>query len=89
MMTLFCVIVGDVGSAFSVHMDKDQSVAELKEAVKVEIEDITSPTRDLQLFLAKKDGAWLSSTDPDVISLRRGTIPKPVEELLDDKLDHW
>ncbi|KAL3661852.1 hypothetical protein V7S43_013146 [Phytophthora oleae] len=88
MVTLFCVIVGVKGDAFSVDIDTNKTVDHMKDAIKTK-KMYQFPADELQLFLAKKDGAWLSSTDPDVISLRRGTIPKPVEELLDDKLDHW
>ncbi|ETO69842.1 hypothetical protein F444_13639, partial [Phytophthora nicotianae P1976] len=46
------------------------------------------PADELQLFLAKKaDGAWLSSKDPDVISMRSGGIPEQVKTLMNVEVD--
>ncbi|KAG3057600.1 hypothetical protein PI124_g12530 [Phytophthora idaei] len=69
MLNIFCAIV-NVGSAFEVKIDGDESVSTLKEAIKKNIQDEAD---DLQLFLAKKDGdACLSLTDPLVRQLREG-----------------
>eukprot|EP00644_Phytophthora_capsici_P015141 jgi/Phyca11/511091/fgenesh2_kg.PHYCAscaffold_75_\ len=54
-MKLFCAIVGVAGSAFSVEVGEDQTVDDLKDAIKVKNDDIKCPARELQLFLAKKD----------------------------------
>ncbi|EGZ11161.1 hypothetical protein PHYSODRAFT_287175 [Phytophthora sojae] len=90
MVKLFCAIVGAAGSAFPVDIDADQSVGDLKKAIKAEktnkLKDIDAG--DLQLFLAKTaDGAWLSSKDPDVISMRSGGIPEQVKTLLNVEMD--
>ncbi|GMF21545.1 unnamed protein product [Phytophthora lilii] len=67
MVKLFCAIVGTKGSVFSVRVDEDDSVDDLKKAIKAEnATTITSDAKDLQLFLAKKDegrGAWLTEAD--------------------------
>ncbi|KAL4116591.1 hypothetical protein PRIC2_012043 [Phytophthora ramorum] len=66
MVKLFCVIDGVAESSFPVDIDADQTVADLKKAIKTKNEDITAPARKLQLFLAKKDegrGAWLTEAD--------------------------
>ncbi|KAG3054368.1 hypothetical protein PI125_g25870, partial [Phytophthora idaei] len=85
MVTLFCAIVGVAGSAFSVRVDENNSVDELKKAIKDQSDGlITDPWPKLQLFLAKKgDGEWLSSKHPDVISMRNGSIPEQVGTLMD------
>ncbi|GMF33267.1 unnamed protein product [Phytophthora lilii] len=67
MVKLFCATVGAVESAFSVRVDKDDSVDDLKDAIKAKnATTITGDAKDLQLFLAKKDegrGAWLTEND--------------------------
>ncbi|KAL3656363.1 hypothetical protein V7S43_018737 [Phytophthora oleae] len=63
MVKLFCAIVGEQGSAFSVDIDTNKSVDHLKKAIKAKNEDIACPARKLQLFLAKTDGAWLPDDD--------------------------
>ncbi|EGZ24971.1 hypothetical protein PHYSODRAFT_326018 [Phytophthora sojae] len=90
MVKLFCAIVGAAGSAFPVDIDAGQSVGDLKKAIKAEktnkLKDIDAG--DLQLFLAKTaDGAWFSSKDPDVISMRSGGIPEQVKTLLNVEMD--
>ncbi|KAG1705868.1 hypothetical protein DVH05_002432 [Phytophthora capsici] len=61
MVAVFCAIVGVPGSVFSVKIDENESVAELKKAIKKE-----NPTRfqcdamDLQLYLTKKGDVWLT-----------------------------
>ncbi|KAG1688295.1 hypothetical protein DVH05_003834 [Phytophthora capsici] len=66
MMKLFCAIVGVTGSAFSVEVGEDQTVDDLKDAIKVKNDDIKCPARELQLYLAKKGkgkGVWLTEKD--------------------------
>ncbi|KAL3662903.1 hypothetical protein V7S43_011851 [Phytophthora oleae] len=62
MVTLFCAIVGEQGSAFSVDIDTNKSVDHLKKAIKAE-KMYQFPADKLQLFLAKTDGAWLTEKD--------------------------
>ncbi|POM66509.1 Hypothetical protein PHPALM_17622 [Phytophthora palmivora] len=55
MVELFCVVVGEKGSAFPVDIDTSQSVGKLKKVIKEENEKtITCDARELQLFLARK-----------------------------------
>ncbi|KAL4145151.1 hypothetical protein PRNP1_012824 [Phytophthora ramorum] len=68
MVKLFCVIDGVAESSFPVDIDADQTVADLKKAIKAEnandLKDVDA--KNLQLFLAKKDegrGAWLTEAD--------------------------
>ncbi|GMF38224.1 unnamed protein product [Phytophthora lilii] len=88
MVKLFCAIVGAVGSAFSVRVDEDDSVDDLKKAIKAEnATTITGDAKDLQLFLAKKeDGAWLKSKD--LLRMRKGEISDEVESLyMNEEMD--
>ncbi|KAG3230466.1 hypothetical protein PI124_g24436, partial [Phytophthora idaei] len=89
MVTLFCAIVGVVGSAFSVRVDENNSVDELKKAIKDQSDGlITDPWPKLQLFLAKKgDGGWLPSNDPDVVAMRSGAVSEMVQNLLNVQID--
>ncbi|KAG2780612.1 hypothetical protein PC129_g18303 [Phytophthora cactorum] len=57
MIKLVCAIVGEAGSAFSVRVDESDPVHDLKEAIKKKNDDFKCPARELQLFLAKEDGA--------------------------------
>nr|WNO07219.1 CRN effector protein [Phytophthora cinnamomi] len=68
MVKLFCAIVGVAESSFPVDIDADQTVADLKDAIKAknanDLKDVDA--KNLQLFLAKKDegrGAWLTEAD--------------------------
>ncbi|EEY54662.1 Crinkler (CRN) family protein [Phytophthora infestans T30-4] len=88
MVKLVCAIVGVAGSAFPVDIDASQLVGDLKKAIKAEnAMTFTGDAKDLQLFLAKKDGAWLKSKDPAVIAMRSGVIPEKVKALLDVEMD--
>lgn len=70
MVKLFCAIVGEAGSAFSVEVDETDSVDDLKTAIKAVNEDITCPPRKLQLFLAKKaDGTWLDGAGAAAVTV--------------------
>ncbi|OWZ21632.1 Crinkler (CRN) [Phytophthora megakarya] len=86
MVLLSCAIIGE-GSVISIIIEEWKTVALLKKAIKDESEDITIPWKNLQLFLAKKDGAWMRSNDPDAINMRSGAIPERVEELLHEEID--
>ncbi|KAG3007076.1 hypothetical protein PC121_g18801 [Phytophthora cactorum] len=61
MVKLFCAIVGVAESAFSVRVDENDSVNELKDAIKAKNSD--DPTlknvaaKNLRLFLAKEGDA--------------------------------
>ncbi|GMF28857.1 unnamed protein product [Phytophthora lilii] len=89
MVKLFCAIPGTRGSAFSVEVDEDETVDDLKKVIKKENPStITCDTKDLQLFLTKTgERSWLSSKDPDVISMRSGSIPERVKALLNVEMD--
>ncbi|KAG2790244.1 hypothetical protein PC129_g16794 [Phytophthora cactorum] len=57
MIKVFCAIAGVAGSVFPVDIDASLSVGDLKGAIKAEkLTTITCDARNLQLFLAKKDG---------------------------------
>ncbi|KAG1705999.1 hypothetical protein DVH05_002562 [Phytophthora capsici] len=61
MVTVFCAIVGVPGSVFSVKIDENESVAELKKAIKKETPNIFQcNAMDLQLYLTKKGNVWLT-----------------------------
>ncbi|OWY90217.1 Crinkler (CRN) [Phytophthora megakarya] len=65
MVKLFCVIVGEVESSFPVDIDENETVSNLKDAIKDKNSaTITCDARKLKLFLAKTtDGAWLTEND--------------------------
>lgn len=69
MVLLICAIIGEV-STLSIVIDKSVTMNLLKNAIKAKIEDIDVPARSLQLFLAKKNGAWLESDTEDVKRLK-------------------
>ncbi|KAG3108045.1 hypothetical protein PI124_g11619 [Phytophthora idaei] len=61
LLSLQCAIVGQVESLFDVEIDDGAKVSKLKKAIKEEKKnDLKDVDADkLQLFLAKKHGAWL------------------------------
>ncbi|KAF0693698.1 hypothetical protein As57867_015307, partial [Aphanomyces stellatus] len=69
MLTLFCVVVGEK-SPFSVKIEANEFVSELKKKIKEEnSSSIKCDAKELELYLALKDGAWLSDEDPDLEGL--------------------
>ncbi|KAG3050369.1 hypothetical protein PI125_g26450 [Phytophthora idaei] len=62
MVKLFCAIVGEAGSAFSVRVDESDSVDDLKKAI-AEDQKYDFAASKLQLFLAKKGGTWLTEEE--------------------------
>ncbi|KAL3660868.1 hypothetical protein V7S43_014270 [Phytophthora oleae] len=88
-MKLFCAIVGEAGGAFDVNIDADASVSALKRAIKEEkpndLKDVDA--NKLQLFLAKNGVAWLPSNDIAVVSMRSGSIPRQIEDLLCEEIN--
>ncbi|KAG3010627.1 hypothetical protein PC121_g25289 [Phytophthora cactorum] len=71
MVKLFCAIVGVAGSAFEVDIDDAESVSALKDAIKAkkpnDFKDVDADK--LQLFLAKKHGAWLDGAGAAAVTL--------------------
>ncbi|TDH64745.1 hypothetical protein CCR75_008776 [Bremia lactucae] len=90
MVTLLCVIVGVAGDAFSVNIDTNKLVDELKDKIKEEkFNTIKGEARTLQLFLAKTaDDKWFSTRSEDVKKLMEGETTALVEALTsqDEKL---
>ncbi|KAF0714986.1 Aste57867_3616 [Aphanomyces stellatus] len=68
MPKLFCVVVGDEGSPFPVDVAADETVGDLKKKIKGEIMYDGRADR-LELYIALKNGAWLSDEDPDLEGL--------------------
>ncbi|KAG3136348.1 hypothetical protein PC128_g25915 [Phytophthora cactorum] len=62
MVTLFCAVVGVAGSAFPVDIDANKSVGHLKKEIAKD-QKYDFAASKLQLFLAKKGGAWLTQLD--------------------------
>ncbi|KAG4036698.1 hypothetical protein PC123_g27734 [Phytophthora cactorum] len=70
MVTLYCAVVGVAGSAFPVDIDASLSVGHLKDAIKGKKPDTIKGEADkLQLFLAKKHGAWLDGAGAAAVTL--------------------
>ncbi|OWY96647.1 hypothetical protein PHMEG_00033037 [Phytophthora megakarya] len=59
-MPLPCAIVGEKGNAFSVWINPSDTVECAQEE---ELEDDHIDAKDVKLFLAKKNGAWLAEED--------------------------
>lgn len=77
MVKFFCAIPGVAGSAFSVAVDADETVDDLKKKIKeVKPHKITCDADDLQLSLAKKGDGWLPSND--LAALQEGGAKTPV-----------
>jgi Crinkler effector protein N-terminal domain len=72
MVKLFCALVGEKGSAFSINIDANECVDELKDAIKQkQMYDFASSK--LQLFLGKESKVtWLDSSSVDVKALKQG-----------------
>jgi hypothetical protein len=62
MVTLYCGVVRVAGTAFPVDIDGNNSVGHMKEVIK-EKKMYQFPADQLQLFLAKKGGEWLTEED--------------------------
>ncbi|KAE8894033.1 hypothetical protein PF005_g19218 [Phytophthora fragariae] len=88
MVKLFCAIVGVAGDAFPVNIDAGQSVGDLKKKIKKDnqnkLKDVDA--NDLQVFAAKKGGAWLSSRSEDVKKLKNGEKTALIEALTTEEL---
>ncbi|KAK1937047.1 hypothetical protein P3T76_009825 [Phytophthora citrophthora] len=75
MTKLFCAIVGISGSVFSVDIDLNQSVENLKVAIKSQSDRaITVPLPKIQLYLAKKGNLWLKDDDTLDSILQSGDV---------------
>ncbi|KAE9260628.1 hypothetical protein PR003_g34281 [Phytophthora rubi] len=80
MVKLFCAIVGVAGSAYGVEVARGGAVDDLEDAIRKKSSDRIECDDQLQLFLAMTEGPeWLSSMDPDVISMRSGCVPERVK----------
>eukprot|EP00644_Phytophthora_capsici_P017561 jgi/Phyca11/50254/gw1.42.242.1 len=68
MTLLNCAIIGD-GSVLSVSIQMWMTVVSLKEEIKKSKTDmITCDAKNLQLFLAKKDGTWLDEAQSATVT---------------------
>ena len=78
MVKLFCMVVGETGSAFAIDIDENDCVDELKDAIKADNEKtITCDACKLQLFLAKNiDGTFIHYSDVDALSLDKNGCSK-------------
>ncbi|KAL3658060.1 hypothetical protein V7S43_016904 [Phytophthora oleae] len=64
MASLYCGVVGEAGSAFLIDIEEGKSVDQLKDAIKrKKSATINCDANMLQLFLAKKNGVWLTEAD--------------------------
>ncbi|KAE9034752.1 hypothetical protein PR003_g8384 [Phytophthora rubi] len=80
-LELNCTIVGE-GRAFDVKIDDGKKVTKLQEAIKKKNEDDLSrvDAKNLQLYLAKKDGVWLNSADAASVELDEDGTPRDFGE---------
>uniref|UniRef100_P0CV73 Crinkler effector protein 4 n=2 Tax=Phytophthora capsici TaxID=4784 RepID=CRN4_PHYCP len=69
-LSLQCAVVDQAGSSFDVEIDDSAKVSKLKKVIKEENPaTITCDAKDLQLFLAKKDDAWLDGAGAAAVEL--------------------
>ena len=81
MLKLICVVVGE-GRPFPVDVAADEIVGDLKKKIKEEKPNtIQCDADEMQLYLALKDGSWLSDEDPDAISLSQPAEGNKVSSL--------
>lgn len=76
-MKLFCAVVGAKGDAFSVRVSCSDDVDDLKKAIKAEnsVAFGHADARHLDLYLARKDDAWLPSSGDEVERLSKSARP--------------
>ncbi|KAI9985264.1 hypothetical protein PInf_004590 [Phytophthora infestans] len=67
MVKLFCAVVGEQGSAFSVKIDASESVDDLRNMIR-DHPQFGHPNSKMELFLAKKGGAWLTENEVKGVS---------------------
>ena len=82
MVKLFCMVVGETGSAFAIDIDAIEFVHDLKKAIKAKNYFRTVDVNKLQLFAAKNDNVWLQSSTNDVKSLKKGNKTDLIESLI-------
>ncbi|KAH9108171.1 hypothetical protein AeMF1_016621, partial [Aphanomyces euteiches] len=91
MLRLFCVVVGRKGNPFSVEIAAEETVHALKTMIKKKKESITCDADELKLYLALKNGAWLSDEDADLKDLshigREGVVRNTGKELIQEDLN--
>ena len=85
---MWCAIVGEK-CVFSVRIDKDNIVDDLKKSIKATIPNRLKnvDAAKLQLFLAKTDDGWLSYDSDDVQKLEQGDTSDLVEALTQESLE--
>lgn len=79
-----CVVIGD-GSTFVVDIDDRKKVAHLKDMIREKM----LITHQLTLYVAKKDGKWITTNDPDVRMLKNGKGPIGINGIMkeENKMD--
>ncbi|KAH9147142.1 hypothetical protein LEN26_004778, partial [Aphanomyces euteiches] len=91
MLRLFCVVVGQKGNPFSVEIAAEETVHALKQMIKKEKQSITCDADELKLYLALKNGAWLSDEDADLKDLshigREAVVCHTGKELIQEDLE--
>jgi Crinkler effector protein N-terminal domain len=85
MVKLFCSLVGEKGSAFSIKIDANASVDDLKDAIKQK-QMYEFASSKLQLLLGKQsNGMWLDSSAVDAVTTDANGHPESfthMEQLL-------
>ncbi|KAH9118689.1 hypothetical protein AeMF1_008290 [Aphanomyces euteiches] len=91
MLTLVCVVVGHRGNPFPVEIEAGKLVGILKQMIKKEKQSITCDADELKLYLALKNGAWLSDEDADLKDLshigREAVVCHTGKELIQEDLE--
>lgn len=79
MLALACALVGSPGYLSRVDIDANESVGDLKNAIKSKAEERSCSAHRLQLFLAKRGDEWLTYNEvedsTDTRSLTELSVP--------------
>ncbi|OWY90453.1 Crinkler (CRN), partial [Phytophthora megakarya] len=83
MVKLFCAIVGVAGSAFPVDIDENETVGDLKNAIKAQKPNGLKyvDADKLQLFLSKKGDGWLQSKELAMVQEEEAKTPMGFERV--------
>jgi len=80
MLKLICQVVGE-NMVFSITIQETDLVHDLKCKIKEENPRLVlCDARELQLYLAKKDGKWIKDDDPILEDLSKEDIPEEVRK---------
>ncbi|KAG3235745.1 hypothetical protein PI124_g19231 [Phytophthora idaei] len=63
-------------------IDENKTVDELKAKMRYSRKNYSCSIDEITLYLAKKDGKWPESPDPDAIRFLRGELPESIKAVM-------